>query len=126
MQLLYSFSNLLYGWSESPIRPAQRKRGRQRKWRRNENTEAHAASVNMMCCVLLLTFPLHFPQVSEVEILKCGPHTVHEIYGKSTRDILTLLKNLMFSAWLKWLNLYNSIFSSICPVYHYFFLHFPQ
>ena len=32
IQLLYSFSNLLYGWSASPIRPAQR-RGRQRKWR---------------------------------------------------------------------------------------------
>lgn len=27
VQLLYSFSNLLYGWSESPIRPAQREEG---------------------------------------------------------------------------------------------------
>lgn len=37
-QLLYSFSNLLYGWSVSPIRPAHT------TWRQNENRQSHAGS----------------------------------------------------------------------------------
>lgn len=38
LQLLYSFSNLLYGWSVSPIRPAHT------TWRQNENRQSHAGS----------------------------------------------------------------------------------